>query len=576
MFYPFLFQIYQLTFSADEIYKSAKLAPNGHAKANGKQPAVSDASDEDTEAGPSAPPDDEDEDYGPDIPDDEEGRFFGGGVSKEENEILDYMEGQDEADIAPIKYDSAWLRKFVRGFEEKISKNAEMRIKYEDDATKFMASEADLDDAIKALGILCHNAHLFKEFAELGSAASLVGLLAHENTDIAISTIRVIAELLGEDNELGDSADDLELGSLWDVLADAMMDADLVGLIMSNLNRFDPKIESDKEGILDAMTILEILGSVERRGEQIARDTDVVEWLMKRLEKKEVRVTDIQANAGDVLAVFVNGSSATRKLFCESNRVDRILQLLAKYRRPLKAAPADIDDEEMYMSSIFEIVTAVVGEPEGKEKFLEAEGVELCLIMIRESSSNVKELALRLLDHAQSGQVGADMSERLVEAAGLKVTFTVFNKNHNSMETEHLLGIFASLMRRLPVGENARTRTLMKFMEKDYKTIEKLYRLRKTYVKDAAAALDRMRQEWRESDARAEGEEFNPDKSGSIWFCLRTIDLVLAWLVAEDDGAAKKIKTLLAEQDETLAIIKASLEGKIHNSLHMWRGTDML
>jgi beta-catenin-like protein 1 len=52
------------------------------------------------EAGPSAPP--EDEDYGPDIPDDDdEGRFFGGGVTREENEILDYMDGQQPAEIAP-------------------------------------------------------------------------------------------------------------------------------------------------------------------------------------------------------------------------------------------------------------------------------------------------------------------------------------------------------------------------------------------------------------------------------------------------------------------------------------------
>src|SRR5208337_4848525 len=103
------------------------------------------------EAGPSAPADEDEADYGPDIPDDEEGRFFGGGVTQEENEILDYMEGQESADIAPEKIDSAWLRKLALNFEKKITKNAELRAKFESDPTKFMGSEADLDADVKAL-----------------------------------------------------------------------------------------------------------------------------------------------------------------------------------------------------------------------------------------------------------------------------------------------------------------------------------------------------------------------------------------------------------------------------------------
>lgn len=84
------------------------------------------------EAGP-APPE---EDYGPDIPDDDEGRFFGGGVTQEENEILDYMEGQESADVGAEKIDSAWLRKLALNFEKKITKNAELRAKYENDPSK--------------------------------------------------------------------------------------------------------------------------------------------------------------------------------------------------------------------------------------------------------------------------------------------------------------------------------------------------------------------------------------------------------------------------------------------------------
>lgn len=47
---------------------------------------------------------------------------------------------------------------------------------------------------------------------------------------------------------------------------------------------------------------------------------------------------------------------------------------------------------------------------------------------------------------------------------------------------EHLLGIFASLLRLLPGGSATRIRALAKFMEKDYEKIEKLIKLRREYV----------------------------------------------------------------------------------------------
>lgn len=40
------------------------------------------------------------------------------------------------------------------------------------------------------------------------------------------------------------------------------------------------------------------------------------------------------------------------------------------------------------------------------------------------------------------------------------------------------------------------------------------------------------------------------------------IDVILAWLVAEDDGAKKKIEALLADRDEDLSLVRGTLEGE--------------
>lgn len=80
---------------------------------------------------------------------------------------------------------------------------------------RFLASEADLDVEIKALSVLSEHPELYEEFAELGCVGSLVSLLAHENTDIAIDAIEILGELVDEDVQAETAQ--------WNALANAMV-----------------------------------------------------------------------------------------------------------------------------------------------------------------------------------------------------------------------------------------------------------------------------------------------------------------------------------------------------------------
>lgn len=80
---------------------------------------------------------------------------------------------------------------------------------------RFMGSEADLDADIKALSVLSEHPDLYGEFAKIGCVASLVSLLSHENTDIAIDAIEIINELTDEDVETQQEQ--------WDAVVDAMV-----------------------------------------------------------------------------------------------------------------------------------------------------------------------------------------------------------------------------------------------------------------------------------------------------------------------------------------------------------------
>jgi len=120
----------------------------------------------------------------------------------------------------------------------------------------------------------------------------------------------------------------------------------------------------------------------------------------------------------------LQSSPKNRQRFIKVDGIDLLLQLLSAYR---KRDPTKDTEEEEYMENLFDTLACVVDEDEGKEKFIEGEGLELCLIMLREGKMS-KPRALRVLDHALGGQGGATTCQRFVEAAGLKTTFGMFMK----------------------------------------------------------------------------------------------------------------------------------------------------
>ncbi|KAI8624960.1 DUF1716-domain-containing protein [Xylariaceae sp. FL1651] len=545
-----------------EIYKSARL--NGGGSSSSRHAHVEDEqqpADDDIEAGPAPPPDDEEGDYGPEMPpdDDEEGgRFFGGGVTAQEAEVLDYLDGADAAaaDLPPEKMDVAWLRRTALSFEKKISRNAEQRAKFEDNPAKFIASEAELDAEIKALSILSEHPELYPEFARLGCVGSLVGLLAHENTDIAIDAVEIIDELTDEDV----AAEEAQ----WDALVDALLEADLLSLLVSNFERLDETQETDRGGVYHALGIVENLCGRTATAERVAEQEGLLKWLLRRIQiKEEGGVGQNKQYAAEILAILVQNSAKNRRRLAGLDAADIMLQLVAPYR---KRDPEKGGEEEEYVENLFEALTCLVDEPDGKAKFIEAEGVELCLIMLKEGKLS-KSASLRLLDHAAGGLSGAEVCQKIVEAGGLKNVFTLFMKKSTDHRTaEHLIGIFASMLRLLPADSAERIRVLAKFVEKDYEKTEKMVKLRRECAARVNAVDEAIRAEQAQMSAQ-EREDMADDwfsrRLDAGLFSLQTVDVVLAWLVAEDGGAKRTIQKLLADRDESLNVIRETIQEQL-------------
>ncbi|KAI4279458.1 MAG: hypothetical protein LQ337_000269 [Flavoplaca oasis] len=541
--------------AADTSYKVPKVSLSGGSKSNEKATVEDEAeNDDDIEAGPALPPDEVEDGIG-----DEDGRFFGGGITSGTAEALDYIDEQDEGDgmltvgrKTVEKIDASWLRKVALNFERRISRNSELRAKFEDDPQKFMGSEADLDADVKALSILSDHPDLYGDFAKLGCVASLVSLLAHENTDIAIDAIEIIKELTDEDVEAEQEQ--------WDLLVDAMLEADLLNLLYGNAQRLEEANESDRAAVL------ENLSSRTAIAESLGQNTSFIPWLLKRVQQKESVVSQNKQYSAELLAILLQSSSQNRTLFFGLDGIDILLQLLSFYR---KRDPTKGTEEEEYMENVFDSVTCCLDDTDGKIKFLEAEGIELCLIMLREGKMS-KPRALRLLDHALGGLEGGPCCQKLVEAAGLKAIFTAFmKKGPDSQAIEHLLGILASMLRSLPSNSAERIRLLAKFVEKDYEKLDRTMRIRREYAAKVAAVdqdiqREKSRLSTQERDER--GDEWLSRRMDAGLYALQTADVVLAWLVAEDEGAKERIQGLLADRDESLDVVRATLQEQLRES----------
>lgn len=183
---------------------------------------------------------------------------------------------------------------------------------------------------------------------------------------------------------------------------------------------------------------MENLSSQTALAEKIGQDATVLHWILSRIQQKELPVSQNKQYSAEILAILLQSSSKNREKFIGLHGVDIILQLLSQYR---KRDPEKDSDEEEYVENLFDSLICLVDEDSGKDKFIEAEGIELAQIMLREGKFS-KPRALRVLDHTFGGTGGAPACERLIEAAGLRTIFGMFMKKVDS--SSHPDGIIYS------------------------------------------------------------------------------------------------------------------------------------
>jgi beta-catenin-like protein 1 len=230
------------------------------------------------------------------------------------------------------------LKQMLLNFEKKINKNQKLRMKYPSEPGKFMESEIELNDQIQELYAIAAYPELYADVVGNGSIPSILGMITHENTDISISTVGLLQELLEADT-ISEDPDAI-------VLVEEFVQQQGLELITQNLERLDESNEEDAQGVYNTLSIIENLIDIRQEyASTIGSSTNIFIYLFNRIRKKEMDANKLYAS--EVLSMLLQSSKANRLIIGElivkssmassssdeCNGIDALCQGIAPYRK---------------------------------------------------------------------------------------------------------------------------------------------------------------------------------------------------------------------------------------------------
>ncbi|XP_067014519.1 beta-catenin-like protein 1 [Anabrus simplex] len=441
-------------------------------------------------------------------------------TEEEREKILQLVEGEEVPPADTLSESD--IKRMILLFEKRALKNQEMRIKFPDMPDKFMESEVELHETIQEMHAVTLVPDMYPILVELNAIPSLLELLAHDNTDMAVAVVDLLQELTDVDvlHESQEGAD---------ALIDALLTQQVCALLVQNLERMDESVREESEGVHNTLAIFENLTEFRPEVCADAARQGLMQWLLRRIRVK----MPFDANklyASEILSIMLQNTPENRQMLGDLEGIDVILQQLAFYKRH---DPASMDEHEM-MENLFNCLCSSLMYAPNRERFLRGEGLQLMNLMLREKKLS-RNGSLKVLDHAMSGPDGKENCNKFVDILGLRTIFPLFmktpKKNRKRILTtqeheEHVTSIIASMLRNCRGPQ--RQRLLSKFTENDHEKVDRLLELHFKYlekVEEVDLEIDQERKEEEEDDDEDENRYLRRLEGGL--FTLQLVDYIL-------------------------------------------------
>ncbi|KAK0680000.1 CTBL1 protein, partial [Pygoscelis papua] len=311
-----------------------------------------------------------------------------------------------------------------------------------------------------------------------------------------------VVDLLQELTDI-DTLHESEEGA--EVLIDALVEGQVVALLVQNLERLDESVKEEADGVHNTLAIVENMAEFRPEMCTEAAQQGLMQWLLKRLKAK----MPFDANklyCSEVLAILLQNNDDNRELLGELDGIDVLLQQLSVFKRH---NPSTAEEQEM-MENLFDSLCSCLMLSSNRDRFLKGEGLQLMNLMLRYPDNfgstyqwlHVEVLVVNLMACYREN----------------KLLFLISACNFHFVSPEHVCSILASLLRNLR-GQQ-RTRLLNKFTENDSEKVDRLMELYFKYL-DAMQAADK-KIDGEKHDMVRRGEIIDDDMEDE--FYLRRLD----------------------------------------------------
>ncbi|KAF4362949.1 hypothetical protein F8388_001053 [Cannabis sativa] len=475
---------------------------------------------------------------------------------------LSILEAVEKSQSSVELLDLRTLKKLVLSFERRLKDNIAARLKYPQQPDRFADSELELHEELHKLRVLAGGPELYPDLVSLNAIPSILNLLGHENTDIAIDVVQLLQDLTDED-VLEDNDEPAR------VLVDALVENNVLELLVQNLHRLSDTDPDEMAAVYNTLATIENLIEVKPAvAEMVCERTKLLKWLLGKIKVREFDGN--KQYASEILAILLQNSSANQKRLGQMNGVDVLLQAVAMYK---SKDPKNPDEAEM-LENLFDCLCCLLMPLENKERFVKAEGVELMIIIMKQKKSAYGS-AIRALDFAMTKY--PPVCERFVDVLGLKTAFAAFmgkastfpliiptnkkNKKehyHEDLE-ERLISLIASLFGGILRGSR-RERLLSKFVENECEKIDRLMELYMRYSDRVTVETERLNNLEFDDLEMDEEEKYNMKLESGL-YTLQLIAVILGHIwCSENHQMRSRIELLLKQQKLTKKHIKDILQ----------------
>ncbi|KAF5737722.1 beta-catenin-like protein 1 [Tripterygium wilfordii] len=480
-------------------------------------------------------------------------------TTSEENENsnidLSLLEALEKSQSSVEVVDLRSLKKLVLSFERRLKENIEARLKYPEQPDRFADSEVELHDELQKLKVLAGGPELYPDLVNYNTIPSILGLLSHDNTDIAIDVVQLLQDLTDED-VLEDNDEPAR------VLVDALIENNVLELLVQNLHRLSDSDPDEMAAIYSTLATIENLVEVKPAvAELVCERTKLLRWLMGKIKVREF--DSIKQYASEILAILLQNSTANQKRLGQMNGVDVVLQAVAMY----KSKDPKSSDEEELVENLFDCLCCLLMPLENKERFVMAEGVELMIIIMKQKKLAYGS-AIRALDFSMTKYPPA--CERFVDVLGLKTAFAAFmgkipiskkNKKERYQEEleEHVVSLISSLFGGILRGSR-RERLFSKFVENECEKIDRLMELYTRYSDRVKAETQRLNEIELDDLEMDEEERYNRRLESGL-YTLQLIAVILGHIwCSEHPQMRARIELLLKQQKLSKEDVKDILQ----------------